>query len=208
MKIKELSQGVRDEAQKFYKDPEGLARHLRELEDKCQYIEAATPPDDAEEADEMLKALARRHSEVWDELDWLKKNATSNLRKEAKRLLQEIESGVLPACRKMKAFGFSCRELDEGERYWESARESFAKGDFETAVQTLKDVREKLESASKTLAAARLNQLIAQARELKKSGDWEACAKAADEALKSDPMNLEMEMLRDEAIEHWAGRRK
>ena len=206
--VKKLAQGVLNEAKPFRDDNEGLARHLNGLEDECRVIEIAKLPDDAEDAEEMLKKLVKHHLAALDELEWLKKNAASKSRKEAKGLLREIENDLLPKCREMEDLGLSCMELVDGMRNWKSAREFFADGEFDTAVRSLKVVKKNLFVAYQKLSKVRLEKLVLRAQELKRKGEWNECAKAANEVLKVDPMNLEMEMLRDEALGHCAGKER
>ena len=198
-RIKKIARDNHEKALPFRNDTAGLENHLRRFDDKFNAIVNSAVPQTAEEADAVLGSVKTAINDMLDELKWLEDNSSNPSRMKAKSLFQEIEGGVLSKCRDLKALGFGHPSLDEGEKLLSAAKKEFEAGNFLVTLNSLQRAQNKLDAASRQQSSNRLNWLVSRVKSCYAAGDWDGCIQAAEAVMIIDRMNLEVELLLDEA---------
>lgn len=198
-RIKKIARDNHEKALPFRNDTAGLENHLRRFDDKFNAIVNSAVPQTAEEADAVLGSVKTAINDMLDELKWLEDNSSNPSRMKAKSLFQEIEGGVLSKCRDLKALGFGHPSHDEGEKLLSAAKKEFEAGNFLVTLDSLQRAQNKLDAASRQQSSNRLNWLVSRVKSCYAAGDWDGCIQAAEAVMIIDRMNLEVELLLDEA---------
>ncbi len=197
--LKKIARKSYEKSQPFRDDTTGLENHLNRFDTKFNDIVNCTMPQNADEADHLLRAMSQTINDMLNELKWLEDNANSQYRMDAKNLFQEIERSILPKCRGLKELGFINPFLDEGEKLLTEAKETFKAGQFQMTLNFLQRAKGSLHIALQQQSSKRLKWLVSRVKSCHATGDWNGCIQAAEAVMIIDPMNLEVELLLEEA---------